>query len=281
MATLTVGLGGFSSIQLAVDAAGNGDTISVAAGTYAGDVIVTNKAITIDGVGAVTLNGQITVAGTLNGELAITDLNIDATGKDYGVLVSAGSASFAGSVTLDGVAISNAQQDGFAYIRAGNGSLPTHGDTIGAVSILNSEFHNNATVNGGAGGRADILLFGYNQDLTITNVVIDTPGAFAQKAIQMRGIEGGDTVNVGPYDPAGDVAINNLTVSGAYGQDVLAFYRIADFDSFTGSNNSVNVTRSASASSNATLEPWAVINMDEAGGTVDLSSFFSSASNHA
>ena len=33
--------------------------------------------------------------------------------------------------------------------------------------------------------------------------------------------------------------------------------------------------------SNATLEPWAVINMDEVGGSVDLSSFFSSASNLA
>ena len=67
-------------------------------------------------------------------------------------------------------------------------------------------------------------------------------------------------------DQAGDVAINNLTISGAYGQDVIAFYRIAGFDSFTGSNNSVNVTRSVNANANATLEPWAVINMDEVGG---------------
>ena len=150
------------------------------------------------------------------------------------------------------------------------------------MSILNSQFHNNATASSPASGRADILLFGYNQDLTITNVVIDTPGAFAQKAIQMRGIEDvGNVVNVGPYHQAGDVAINNLTITGAYGQDVMAFYRIAGFDSFTGANNSVNVTRSVNASSNATLEPWAVINMDEVGGSVDLSSFFSSASNLA
>ena len=185
-------------------------------------------------------------------------------------------------MTLDDVSISNAKQDGFAYIRAGNGSIPTLGDTIGAVSILNSQFHNNATANSPASGRADILLFGYNQDLTITNVVIDTPGAFAQKAIQMRGIEdGADVTNVGPFDQAGDVAINNLTITGAYGQDVIAFYRIAGFDSFTGANNSVNVTRSVNANANATLEPWAVINMDEVGGSVDLSSFFSSASNLA
>ena len=285
---LLVGNGGYATIQAAVNAAADGDTIEIAAGTYTENVTITGKALTIDGVetgggvNSVTLNGQITVAGTLNGAFAITDLNIDATGKDYGVLVSANSTGFAGSVTLDDVSISNAQQDGFAYVRTGNGSTPTLGDTIGAVSILNSQFHNNATANIPAGGRADILLFGYNHDLTITNVVIDTPGAFAQKAIQMRGIEDpGNVVNVGPYHEAGDVAINNLTISGAYGQDVMAFYRIAGFDSFTGSNNSVNVTRAASASSNATLEPWAVINMDEVGGSVDLSSFFTSASNLA
>ena len=284
---LLVGNGGYATIQAAVNAAADGDTIEIAAGTYTEDVTVTGKALTIDGVengsvNSVTLNGQITVAGTLIGAFAITDLNINATGKDYGVSVTANSTGFAGSVTLDDVSISNAKQDGFAYIRAGNGSIPTLGDTIGAVSILNSQFHNNATASSPASGRADILLFGYNQDLTITNVVIDTPGAFAQKAIQMRGIQdGADVTNVGPFDQAGDVAINNLTITGAYGQDVIAFYRIAGFDSFTGANNSVNVTRSVNASSNATLEPWAVINMDEVGGSVDLSSFFSSASNLA
>jgi hypothetical protein len=284
---LLVGNGGYASIQAAVDAAVDGDIIEVAAGTWTGDVAIHGKAITIDGVedgggvNTVTIKGQITVDGTLNGAFKATDLNIDATGKSYGVFVSAASAAFAGSVTLDDVSIAHAQNNGFAYIRVGNGSIPTLTDTIGAVSILNSTFSDNATASTGGNGRGDIMLFGYNQDLTVTNVTISSPGAFAQKAIQMRGIEGGDVVNVGPYDQAGDVAINNLTITGAYGQDVMAFYRIAGFDSFTGSNNSVNVTRSVNASSNATLEPWAVINMDEVGGSVDLSSFFSSASNLA
>ena len=117
--------GTFATIQAAVTAAANGATISVTAGTYTENVTITDKWVTIDGDksgGAVNLNGQITVAGTLNGVLAITDLNINATGKPYGVFVSAASTNFAGSVTLDGVAISHAQQDGFAYIRALNGS---------------------------------------------------------------------------------------------------------------------------------------------------------------
>jgi Ca2+-binding RTX toxin-like protein len=262
---LLVGNGGYATIQAAVDAAVDGDTIEIAAGTYTEDVTITGKSITIDGVETggvnnVTLNGQITVAGTLNGALSITDLNINATGKSYGVFVSAASAGFAGSVTLDDVAISNARSNGFAYIRVGNGSTPTLGDTIGAVSILNSEFSNNATATGG-NGRGDILLFGYNQDLTISNVTIGSPGAFAQKAIQMRGVQdGGDVVNAGPYDPAGDVAITNLTITGTHAQDLIAFYRIASFGSFTTSG----VDLHASA-------PWGLFNFDEVGGVIDLS----------
>ena len=263
---LLVGNGGYATIQAAVDAAADGDTIEIAAGTYTEDVTITGKSIIFDGVETagvnnVTLNGQITVAGPLNGAFSITDLNINATGKSYGVLVSANSSGFAGSVTLDDVSIANAKSNGFAYIRTGNGSTPTLGDTIGAVSILNSEFSNNATATGG-NGRGDILLFGYNQDLTITNVVIGSPGAFAQKAIQMRGIQdGGDVVNAGPYDPAGDVAITNLTVTGTYAQDLIAFYRIASFGSFALSG----VDLHASA-------PWGLFNFDEVGGVIDLSS---------
>ena len=93
---LLVGNGGYATIQAAVNAAADGDTIEIAAGTYTEDVTITGKALTIDGVengsaNSVTLNGQITVAGTLNGAFEITDLNINATGKDYGVCVTANS----------------------------------------------------------------------------------------------------------------------------------------------------------------------------------------------
>ena len=76
---LLVGNGGYATIQAAVNAAADGDTIEIAAGTYTEDVAVTGKALTIDGVengsvNSVTLNGQVTVAGTLNGAFAITDL---------------------------------------------------------------------------------------------------------------------------------------------------------------------------------------------------------------
>jgi pectin methylesterase-like acyl-CoA thioesterase len=53
--TWTVGTGGsfnFSTIQAAVNAAGNGDTIEIAAGTYREQVTVSGKDITIHGAGA-------------------------------------------------------------------------------------------------------------------------------------------------------------------------------------------------------------------------------------
>ena len=250
-----------ATIQAAVDAAHTGDTILVA-GSYTEAVTITGKQLTLEGVSGATLHGQITVAGVLDGNVSIKDLDIDATGHQDGVLVSASSTSFAGSVILDGVTIENAQQNGFVYIRAGNGTTPTLTDTIGAISILNSTFTNNATLNSSAGGRGDILIFGYNQDLTISGVTIESPGSAAQKAIQLRGLQdGGDVTNVGPYDHAGDVSLTNLNITGNYAQDLLAVYRIADFQSFTTSGVVVNAAA-----------PWGLFNFDEVGGTIDLSS---------
>src|SRR6185503_12815328 len=106
---------------------------------------------------AVTLNGQVTVDGTLNGALALESMTVNAAGHAYGVYVTANSVGFAGSVTLDGVTVENATQNGLAYIRAGNGSIPTLADTIGAVSILHSQFQDNGV--GATGGSGDILLY--------------------------------------------------------------------------------------------------------------------------
>ena len=80
----------------------------------------------------------------------------------------------------------------------------------------------------------------------------------------MRGIQDapGDLyTNVGPFDPAGDVAIDHLTVTGTYAQDLIAFYRIASFNSFA--TSAVDLQASA---------PWGLFNFDEVGGAVDLSS---------
>ena len=278
-------IGGFTSAQAAVDASADGNFIALPPGTITENVIINGKNITIDGAGRAAngteLVGSILVTGDIDGKITFRDFAIDAAGRDQGIYVTSHSTGN-GEVVVDNVLIENARINGFSYIRQGNGSTPTLSDTIGAVAIVNSEFAGNATQNSGPNGRGDILLYGFNGDLTINNVSIHDPAAGAQKAIQVRGHQDGeDEENAGPYDPAGRVAINNLSVVGAYANEAIAFYRIADFESFTGSGNSVAITRGASASSNATLEPWAVINFDEVGGDVDLTGFFASASNMA
>ena len=260
---LLVGAGSqYATIQAAVNAASDGDTFLIAPGSYTENVAIAGKAISLEGFGGATLHGSITESGTLNGALTIDGISIDATGRQYGVLVSANSTGFAGSVTIDNSSISHAQLNGFAYIENGNASTPTHTDTIGSISILNSTFSGNATQTSGANGRGDILLYGYNQDFTVNGVTIEDPGAGAQKAIQIRGVQtSANTVNVGPYQASGDISLTDLSISGTYAQDLLAFYRFAEL----GSLSTSGVTLNAAA-------PWGLLNFDEVGGTVDLSS---------
>ncbi len=263
---LGANIGGFQSVQSAVDAAASGDVVLLASGEFNENLSINGKSLTLDGAGrsgasATTLNGQITVAGVLNGALTLQDLAVDATGRQYGVFVSASSDSLAGEVALDNVLISNAGVNGFAYIRAGNGSTPVLTDTIGAVSILNSEFLGNATQATGANGRGDVLLYGFNGDLTLDRVSIHDAGVGAQKAIQLRGLQNaGDTAGVGPYSAAGTVTLSALTITGAYLQDLIAFYRIASFESFAANDVELDVSA-----------PWGVLNLDSVGGAIDLS----------
>jgi Ca2+-binding RTX toxin-like protein len=249
----------------------SGAGIVIEAGRNGGDdynegVVTVTQAMTIRGVGGdpVDVKGQFEVSGTLDGEFRLENFAIDAAGQEYGVFVDA-SSNPASAITLDGVSIENAIRNGFAYIAAGNnvsGNTPMpNASIVGAIAILNSVFTENGV--GSSNGSGDILLYGFNGDFTLSDVTINgaDSGIGAYRAIQMRGLQdGGDTPGTGPYDPAGDVSITGLTITGNYVNDLIAFYRIASFASFTTSG--INLSASA---------PWGLFNFDSVGGEIDLS----------
>ena len=136
MATLTVGLGGtYSTIQAAVDAAGNGDTIEIAAGTYREQVTVDGKNITIHGAGSDQTIIESPDAGSLVSNAS--DLNSGRPTK-YAVVTVKGDAD----VTIAGVTVDGRDQ-------ASIPNPPTNYDFM-AIYVLNSDAHITGVVAKGA-----------------------------------------------------------------------------------------------------------------------------------
>ncbi|MCX7374026.1 MAG: VCBS domain-containing protein, partial [Alphaproteobacteria bacterium] len=208
-------LGTFSTIQAAVNAAVCGNIVKITGTTLTEDVVVNGKAITIDGSGktgpgATTLIGSITFTGTLAAGQVITvqDMAINASGKGWGINVGMAGADFTTGLVVDNVAVSGAINNGLAYTRTGNGtSNPMLTDTIGSITVSNSDFTDNGV--GGPLGSMNLSFYGYNRDVTLTNVTLSgAPGSL--KAMQLRGTESAGPV----YAAGGSVSFNDVTVNG-------------------------------------------------------------------
>ncbi|WP_259444686.1 beta strand repeat-containing protein [Neotabrizicola shimadae] len=277
--------GEFTSIQAGVNAADGGDEVLVADGTYAGDVTVTDKAITIAAAGSgVTVQGQISVSDAMEtGDvMRFIGLNIDATGRFYGVLVQSsaidGPGVNAGAVEIIGGSISNAGSQGLFYSHPSNGSSPTNLNTIGSFVFDGVVFENNGFYYTGARGQGHVNLFGFNGNLTVRDSTftgpatdqgdaafrggtISTSGATVNpdKAISVSGVRTG-TPGVGGYIDAGVLIIDNVDITGFYGSDVVSFYNIQSF----ASNSITGLDIDASAR-------WTLVNFDGVSGLVDLS----------
>jgi hypothetical protein len=274
---LIVGNGGYANLQDAVDAAVGGEIILLTT-DVSGAVVVNadalgsgSKGLTIKALGeGVDLTGSITVNGTLNGEFKVEGLNVDAAGQTYGVYVTAGSTDFGGTVTLNDVTVTGANSNGFAYILQGNGAGPVvSAATVGKINILNSEFTGNVLNHGTQGGGSEILIFGYNKDLTISQVAVQSATgpidpmtgnstAVAQKAIQLDGLRGA------LMDIGGAVVYEKITVSGDYKQDVIAIYT---FEGFRVQPQFTDVVFNNVTSGFGDI----LFNLDDVQGVVDLS----------
>jgi hypothetical protein len=122
---LTVGTGGtYSTIQAAVDAAGNGDTILIAAGTYREQVTVNGKDITLQGAGS----GQTIIEAPDAASLVAnaTDSNASRPNK-FAVVTVKGDAD----VTIAGLTVDGRDQ----------GSIPASNYDFLGIYVLNSDAH--------------------------------------------------------------------------------------------------------------------------------------------
>ncbi|MEF8761583.1 MAG: cadherin domain-containing protein [Candidatus Accumulibacter sp. UW25] len=281
---LLVGNGGYTTIQAAINAASNGDTIIVAAGTYTEDVTVTDKAISIIGAEpGVNINGQFLVSDTMETAdvMRFENLNIDADGKSYGISVRNAATDVpgvnGGKIVLDGVSIANANEVGFFYAHPSNGSNPINPGTVGSIEILDSSFTDNGHLVTGARGQGHVNLFGFNGNLTVNGVTMTGPAvdlgdstfrggtittgndANPDKAFSVTGIRTG-TPGVGGYVDAGNLVLNNVTITGNYSTDVLAVYTIQSFATVTVSNVDIDARG-----------PWGLVNFDSVSGPLDLS----------
>ncbi len=175
-----------------------------------------------------------------------------------------------GSLSLDGVTISGASLNGLFYGHPSNGNA-TNVVTDGRIldAITSSTAASSTTAPRVARGRGGVNLFGFDGNLTVTGTTFD--GSGFGKAFSVVGL--GRPAS--PFDPAaqtysnlGTVVFSGNTLTGGFGQDAVSFYYHAGFASFTATGN----TADASA-------PWGLLNLDWVGGNLDLSNFFSSATN--
>ncbi|GAB5460378.1 VCBS domain-containing protein [Hoeflea alexandrii] len=203
---LLVGNGGFASIQDAVDAAVDGDTILIAAGTYAENVVV-DEAITLIGMGGATsvIIDPASGAGlTVSGNIGSGTVTIDGIGFQGGT----NGVSASGAVTLGHLEILNSSFSGNSQHGV---FVNGKSDGIGNVTVAGSSFTDNG--DGSSNGDGDIVLFEYRGDATIQNVTINNATGTADTAIQVAGFEQADyDVN----DPIGTVVIDTVEVNGAF-----------------------------------------------------------------
>jgi Ca2+-binding RTX toxin-like protein len=260
---LLVGNGGFASIQDAVDAAVDGDTILIAAGTYAENVVV-DEAITLIGMGGATsviIDPASGTGLTVSGNIGSGTVTIDGIGFQGGT----NGVSASGAVTLGHLEILNSSFSGNSQHGV---FVNGKSDGIGKVTVSGSSFTDNG--DGSSNGDGDIVLFEYRGDATIQNVTINNATGTADTAIQIAGFEQ-TTYDVN--DPIGTVVIDTVEVNGAFakvGVYIQGYTNLSGL-SLSGVTGTVAAGWGYGTYINPTIDNLAGFNTTGANGTVDLS----------
>ncbi len=251
------GSGDFTSIQDAVNAASAGDTIAIAAGTYA-EAVSVNKALHFYGAGS---DNTIVTPPSGSGFFLTGNLGAANTVSFNGIGFVGGTHSGlrAENVTLGTLKVTDShfegnQLNGFHVLNDVTGSPNTN---LASVMLTDSTFLANGQP-GSSNGDGDIIFYQYNGDATLRNLQVDggnrpigEAGGAGENGIQFRS----------DFGALGSVDMEQVSVTGNYEKVGIAFYRFDDVNGL--SMTDVNVTSTSG---------WQLsFNFDGIGGDIDLS----------
>jgi len=168
----------YTTITAAITAAGNGDTIAVAAGTYAENITI-NKSLVLQGAGATTttISGAATTAGTGATIVTITAPNVTVTGfkitnlfSKYGINVANQSGITITNNTITAIGGSDTTYNGNTFGIA----VSSTSAAVANVTITNNTISNINNANaGGSLKSADGIVIGFSTGASdITNLSI-------------------------------------------------------------------------------------------------------------
>jgi Ca2+-binding RTX toxin-like protein len=270
---LLVGNGGYASIGAALAAASDGDTIVIAAGTYAESIVI-DKAITLVGKGGVTIAATGTSAVSFAPGLEGADVTIDGISlagngvAQRGIDIAHGSEL--GTLTFTNGNISGFTRQG---IWASDNGDPGLTPALTALVVDTATFSNNGNEFGVPG--AHVKLFGYSGDASFTHVDL-VGGGGLNNAVEIHGYV--DTINnasnpggtIGPVVPEiGNVVFDDVVVTGAYAKNPVAIYSFDNLDGLTieGTGGDAGIDLSGATSG------WKLFNIDGVDSNVDASGY--------
>lgn len=207
--------GSYATIQDAVDAASEGDTIKLPAGTF-NETVTVDKALSFEGAGAgSTIMDGSGLGGSglhLVGDLGDKE-KVEISGITFQNYSVAG-VEFDDDATLKELKITDSHFEDNALngVRVGGDYDP--------VALEKAEIKDSSFVNNGDGtnnGDGDILFFQYYGDAKIEDVSI-TGGGTGDNGIQFRGDDG----------PIGKVQLKDVDIDGSYAKTGIAVYNYSD-----------------------------------------------------
>lgn len=258
----------FGTIQEAIDAAADGATIYIAAGTYYENLVIEEKSLRLVAAEGATVTldpvsgDALTLRGDFGPDSSVVVQGVQFRGAVTGVHVEDGTVL--GTLALDHTDFADISVRGVMVGNSTDGEGPaTH---LGALVVTGSAFHR---VGGGDKNGAAIKLWRYEGDLRVTDTLFEgaenattQQGGAPANAIEMQGADNRHLD--GDLPPIGNVVLQNVTISGGFSKNPVGIFNYGDIEGLE--IDGLDLSGAAS-------EWEALINFDGISGDVDASGF--------